>query len=152
MPTLVIPWVVIQELDSLKVSTIWLGYRVILIFYITWCVPLLILVFIMCVYFSQENKWKSHESGNKTTRVDMLARVAIKFLNSSFQKSDPHVRGQTVDEVGLSANFFSFLTIIVVLFSTMSVSSILACVFQTAVIFFDSSRKYTNPFFRLQRM
>ncbi|CAB3980551.1 transcriptional SWT1-like [Paramuricea clavata] len=63
MPILVIPWVVIQELDSLK-----------------------------------ENKWRSHESGDKATRVDMLARVAIKFLNSSFHKSDPRVRGQTVDE------------------------------------------------------
>ena len=29
----------------------------------------------------------------------MLARLAIKFLNSSFQKSDPRVRGQTVSEV-----------------------------------------------------
>ena len=29
----------------------------------------------------------------------MLARHAIKFLNSSFQKSDPRVRGQTVSEV-----------------------------------------------------
>jgi hypothetical protein len=52
------------------------------------------------VYF-QENKWRSHESGDKATRVDMLARVAIKFLNSSFQKSDPRVRGQTVEEVVL---------------------------------------------------
>ena len=29
----------------------------------------------------------------------MLARHAIKFLNSSFQKSDPRVRGQTISEV-----------------------------------------------------
>jgi hypothetical protein len=59
------------------------------------------------VYF-QENKWRSHESGDKATRVDMLARVAIKFLNSSFQKSDPRVRGQTVEEVGLVDLLASF--------------------------------------------
>ena len=31
----------------------------------------------------------------------MLARVAIKFLNNSFEKSDSRVRGQTVNEVGV---------------------------------------------------
>ncbi|XP_028407735.1 transcriptional protein SWT1-like [Dendronephthya gigantea] len=62
-PTLVIPWIVMQELDSLK-----------------------------------ENKWRSHDSGDKATRVDLLARNAIKMLNSLFQKSDPRVRGQTVEE------------------------------------------------------
>ena len=51
--------------------------------------------------YSQENKWRSHDSGDKTTRVDLLARNAIKMLNNLFQKSDPRVRGQTVEEVEL---------------------------------------------------
>lgn len=67
-PILVIPWVVIQELDSLK-----------------------------------DNKWKRHQSSKTDLkkveeRVDMLARIAIRFLNGCFQKSDPRVRGQTIDE------------------------------------------------------
>jgi hypothetical protein len=62
------------------------------------------------VFNSQENKWKSHATGDKTTRVDVLARVAIKFLNNSFQKSDPRVRGQTVDEVGIFIYLFIYLT------------------------------------------
>ncbi|XP_046845452.1 transcriptional protein SWT1-like [Xenia sp. Carnegie-2017] len=63
MPILVIPWIVIQELDSLK-----------------------------------ENRWKCHESGDKSNRVDFLARISIKFLNCCFQKEDPRVRGQTIKE------------------------------------------------------
>ena len=52
----------------------------------------------------KDSKRRTHQSHSADSndveeRVDMLARVAIKFLNGCFQKSDPRVRGQTVDEV-----------------------------------------------------
>lgn len=71
-PVLVIPWIVIQELDSLK-SDSWKIKRGNLV-----------------------TKQTESESGN--FGVDALARQAVRFLHTCFENNHPRVRGQTVSE------------------------------------------------------
>ncbi|KAK3727177.1 hypothetical protein QZH41_015196, partial [Actinostola sp. cb2023] len=74
-PVLVVPWIVMQELDSLK-SDSWRARQ-----------------------SKTRNKDKDGSVG-----VDMLARQAIRFLHSCFESKHPRLRGQTVDEASEHLN------------------------------------------------
>jgi len=71
-PVLVVPWIVIQELDSLKSDS--------------WKV--------------KKGKYVTvqKESQNGKFGVDTLARQAVRFLHTCFENNHPRVRGQTVSE------------------------------------------------------
>lgn len=69
-PVLVIPWIVIQELDSLKSDS----WRI------------------------KKGKLVSTKQENGTFGVDALARQAVRFLHLCFESDHPRVRGQTVSE------------------------------------------------------
>lgn len=71
-PVLVIPWIVIQELDSLK-SDSWRIKRGKLV-------------------------TNESESDNSKFGVDTLARQAVRFLHTCFESNHPRLRGQTVSE------------------------------------------------------
>ncbi|XP_031557115.1 uncharacterized protein LOC116293784 [Actinia tenebrosa] len=69
-PILVVPWIVMQELDSLKSDS--------------WKI--------------RQGKIVNQESKDGSVGVDSLARQAIRFLHSCFEAKHPRIRGQTLDE------------------------------------------------------
>lgn len=71
-PVLVVPWIVIQELDSLKSDS--------------WKI--------------RKGKFVTNQkqSQNGKFGVDTLARQAVRFLHTCFESSHPRVRGQTLSE------------------------------------------------------
>ncbi|XP_015753138.1 PREDICTED: transcriptional protein SWT1-like [Acropora digitifera] len=79
-PVLVIPWIVIQELDSLKSDS----WRI------------------------KRGKLVTNESESENSKfgVDTLARQAVRFLHTCFENNHPRLRGQTVSELqGIRSEF-----------------------------------------------
>ncbi|XP_012553626.1 transcriptional protein SWT1 isoform X1 [Hydra vulgaris] len=79
-PILIIPWMVLQELDSLKDAV---------------------------------NRTHTEENADaevQKTKLNILARQAIHFLNKCFEGEHPRVKGESVIEAGLAIEGFTELT------------------------------------------
>lgn len=82
-PVLMIPWVVLQELDKLKTSTRHIHAR-----------------------SGTGSSPSDHQAANRVSTVGASARRAVSFLLSCLQSADQHVRGQTVDEARAADGLF----------------------------------------------